>query len=286
MSPQRVWVLFASVCILICSPVLPSAQAQFSGGPKHKKQHAAQPKKSATPKKHRGKDDLKKFRDEAEKVLAPLTQNGRSAARHSRAGLTQARLEKRDKATVILYGRYDGPDSSKARKDLARIRTLKIDGSQPFNAALLSPPAPKNLAGSIPEFDLRNAKKLFGKDKALYTLQVAVYGKGNRSAASESDLKTFRKAAEQATVLLRRDGELAFYYHGSEMSIVTVGIFGQDDYDPLNKPGVESPAMVQAKQLHPLNLLNGKGIREYFRQTDGSSVDRLQPSQLVAVPDS
>ena len=212
MSLQRVWILFAAVGVLFCAPILPPAQAQFSGGPKHKKTHRTQPKKKETPKKHRSNDDLKQFRDEAEEVLAPLTQSGKSAGRgkvdtawsivivaftgenqaelarlgldkvRSRAGLAQARLEKRDKATVILYGRYPGPDSPKARKDLARIRALEIDGSQPFNAALLSPPAPKNLAGSIPEFDLRNAKKLFGKDKALYTLQIAVYGKSNRSA--------------------------------------------------------------------------------------------------------
>lgn len=278
------------------------------------------------PKKHRPKpppptspaNDLEQYRDEADKVLAPITGSptpnettdstgywsivivaftGETQAEAATLGLVKVRtegglpgayLEKRDKATVIAYGRYERPDDPRAKADLEMIRSMTTDNRRPFASALLTPPAPKHLAGSLPELDLRNAKKRFGKDRSLYTLQVAIYGRGDRSRATSDDIAAARKAAEEAAVILRRDGEFAFYYHAAERSMVTVGIFGQADHDPLNRPGIESPALLRARELHPLNLLNGQGIRERIpgAQGDGPEVYRLQPSSLVAVPDA
>ena len=286
----------------------PAALGQFRYPKKHR---------PATPKAPT--NNLEQYRDEADKVLAPITGSvvpedeaadlagywsivivaftGETQAEAATRGLVKARtegglpgayLEKRDKATVIAYGRYASPDDPRAQADLAMIRSMTTKGSRPFASALLTPPAPKHLAGSLPELDLRNAKKLFGKDKALYTLQVAIYGRGDRSQATSEDIATARKAAEEAAVILRRDGELAFYYHAAERSMVTVGIFGQADHDPLNRPGIESSALLRARERHPLNLLNGQGIRERIPGTQGTGPEnyRLQPSSLVAVPDS
>ena len=279
------------------------------------------------PKKHRPKpppptspaNDLEHYRDEADKVLTPITGSlvpddeatdltgywaivivaftGETQAEAATLGLVKVRtegglpgayLEKRDKATVIVYGRYESPDDPRAQADLEMIRSMTTDGRRPFASALLAPPAPKHLAGNLPELDLRNAKELFGKDKALYTLQVAIYGRGDRSRATSEDIAAARKAAEETAVILRRAGELAFYYHAAERSMVTVGVFGQTDYDPLNRPGIESTALLRARERHPLNLLNGQGIRERIpgAQGDGPEVYRLQPSSLVAVPDA
>jgi hypothetical protein len=273
------------------------------------------PKKDKTPAREKPDRDLKEYRDEADEVLAPLAGPG-EAARGSRdwtivivafvgegqaesaqlglakvqteAGLRDAYLERRDKATVIAYGHYPSPDDGAAQADLDRIRTLKVDGGTPFAAALLTPPSPEHLAGSLPELDLRNAKKLYGADKALYTLQVAIYGRPDRSPATDAEIGEYRKAAEEAAVLLRRDGELAFYYHAPERSMVTVGVFGPEDYDPRNRPGQESYPLILARERNPLNLLNGKGIRERIpgAQGDSEKAYRLQPSMLVAVPES
>lgn len=254
-------------------------------------------------------------RDEASRVLAPLTGEGAAGpsdaswsivllafggpnqealARQelslvvSRAGLVGAQVEKRDKATVIAYGRYEGAEDPRAQEDLERVRSMRVDGSRPFAAALLSPPSPSELSGSLPQLDLRNAKEIFGKDRALYTLQVAIYGRGDRSRASPEEVAEFRAAAERAAVLLRRDGDLAFYYHAHERSMVTVGVFGQEDYDPLRRQGLESYELMQARERHPLNLLNGKGIRERIPgfQGDGPEAFRLQRSKLVAIPEN
>ncbi len=269
--------------------------------------------KKQTPARQR---DLERFRDEAADVLAPLTAgsprgaNADTAAYWSivlvafagdtqaenaelglakvvtEAGLTGAFVEKRDRATVIAYGRYEGPNDPTAIADLERLRTMRVGGQRPFESALLAPPDPSHLKGSLPELDLRNAKELFGKDRALYTLQVAIYGRGDRSRSSPDEVAEFRKAAEQAAVLLRRDGDLAFYYHAAERSMVTVGVFGQDEYDPLHRQGIEGYELMQARERHPLNLLNGKGIRERIPGTkdDKRSSFRLQSSMLVAVP--
>lgn len=259
--------------------------------------------------------ELERYRDEAEAVLAPLGAGGGGEVGSAHwsivivafvgadqdaqarlgldkvrreAGLGGAYLEKRERATVIAFGQYPGPDDARAQADLERIRTLRVGGGTPFAAALLTPPSPRHLAGSLPELDLRNAKKLFGKDRALYTLQVGIYGRADRSAATREEIAEYRKAAEEAAVLLRRDGELAFYYHAPERSMVTVGVYGAEDYDPLNRPGVESTALMQARERHPLNLCNGQGIRERIpgAQGDSEKAYRLQPSMLVGVPDS
>lgn len=272
------------------------------------------PRKPKTTKPQR--QDLKELHDEASDILAPITSGAAAGESESAAhwsivlvaftgpdqagnaakGVAKARTEgrlpgayaeKRDKATVVAYGKYDGPDDPQGVADLERIRSMQIQGQKPFTGAMLVPPDPSHLAGSLPELDLRNAKKLLGKDKALYTLQVAIYGRGDRSPATPDEIAEYRKAAEEAAVILRRDGELAFYYHAAERSMVTVGVFGQDDYDPLNRPGIESPALMDARKRHPLNLLNGKGIRERIPVKEGTpEAFRMQPSMLVGVPES
>ncbi|HZW10375.1 MAG TPA: hypothetical protein VFF69_10770 [Phycisphaerales bacterium] len=300
MARHFVWHVYAAAAVAAIGVGRP-AFAQFYGK-----------KKDAPAEKPR---ELEKLREEGARVLAPLEGEAGAAASSSHwsivlatfwgekheeagrlglhkvraeAGLPGAYLETRDKATVIAYGRYESPSDPAAQADLARIRAVRVDGGAPFAAALLTPPAPEHLAGSLPELDLRNAKKQFGEDKALYTLQVAIYGRGDRSAATAEEVAEFRKAAEDAAVLLRRDGELAFYYHAPERSMVTVGIFGQEEYDPLNRPGIEGFGLIEARERHPLNLLNGKGIREKLPGVDESDPRawRMQPSMLVGVPES
>lgn len=310
MTTRNVWILYALAASLLAA-LAPDASAQYY---KKKKTNDTDTKAPAREKTDQRKD-LEDFRDEASEVLAPLARapgasagvdderwsiviiafTGESQDERARqglhkivtqAGLTAARVETRDKATVIAYGSYAGPDDPEAGADLDRIRTMRINGGTPFATAILSPPAPEHLAGSLPELDLRNAKALFGKDKALYTLQVGIYGRGDRSPASREEIAEYRALAEQAAVMLRRDGELAFYYHAPERSMVTVGVFNQDDHDPLRTPPTDSFELIETKQRHPLNLLNGRGIREHYRQKDGSPATRMQPSVLVAVPDA
>jgi hypothetical protein len=163
-----------------------------------------------------------------------------------------------------------------------------MDGQtvKPFSGAFLAPPT--EIHGTMPEFDLSNAKKLNG-DWVLYTLQVGVYSREDQKAATPAEMAEFRKTAEEAVVQLRREGEQAFYSHGPNRSMVTIGLFGTEDFDATSK--FESPALRALRKRFPYNLQNGMGIKQRFTVTDPKTgqqmkKERIQPSGLVQVPDS
>lgn len=223
--------------------------------------------------------------------------------------LADAKMERRGKSLVIFYGDYDGPESSKATADLERIRAIEVEGALPFARAYLAPPPDEALRGSIAEYDLRNVRQSAavralgaggaggaGKAKTLYTLQVGVYGNADGSAPKPDDLKEARAAAEKAAVQLRREGEMAFYYHAATLSSVTVGLFRAEELeskDPRAIPGqtVDTPELAMLRKLHPYNLLNGQGIvvrgagpGAAGKARGEEKTKNLQQSFLVEVP--
>lgn len=205
------------------------------------------------------------------------------------AGLAEAYAEPRGEATVIAFGRYADPASRQAQTDLARVRAATmLSGGEPrkvFASAFLAPPA--EIKGANADYDLRNARRLNGK-WALYTLQMGVYSREDRKAPSPSDLAEFRRTAEEAVAKLRREGEPAFYYHGPNRSMVTIGLFGEDDFDA-ERSMDKNPSLTALRQRFPYNLQNGLGIKQKFRITDPDSgrqvvKEKLQPSNLVGIP--
>jgi len=185
---------------------------------------------------------------------------------------------------LIVVGRYTDPDGDAAQRDLRKVRALDVDGRKPFTGAVLVPeidsaPADTRLA----RHDLRQAKKLYEGD-AVYTLQIGVYAREDERRPSSADLDSFRKAAEDAVTRLRREGEEAFFYHGPNGSMVTIGVFNDRDMDTSVVPPIESRRLIDARSRHPNNLLNGRGVRE-VRGDGGRGEPRLQPSRLVLIPD-
>jgi hypothetical protein len=191
-------------------------------------------------------------------------------------------MEQHGKSWVVAYGRYQDAADPAAVADLQRIKAIVINNQRPFAGAVLAPP--ENIPGSQPEFDLRQVRARMG-EWALYSLQVAVYSREDLGRPSPKELAEYRKAAEQAVVQLRREGDPAYYYHGTTSSMVTIGVFGADDFDP-TVPGVESPLLAKLRRKYPHNLLNGKAMRERIPGLPPNHPDpyRLQPSRLVAVP--
>ncbi len=173
-------------------------------------------------------------------------------------GLPDAFLQRRGPSTLIAYGRYTGPNDAEAQADLARIQGIQVNGAPAFSGAYLCPPYQGQLTAQLGEYDLRRAKTALGA-KALYTLQIGWYGREDLPKASEADLKDARKAAEEAAQNLRREGELAFFFHGPNRSMVTVGVFDSTDFDPVQQPGIESARLRDLRKRHPLNLYNGAG---------------------------
>lgn len=200
-------------------------------------------------------------------------------------GLTEAYIALRDKRPIIAYGRFDDPAEPEAQAGLKRVRETNISGMTPFGAAMLIPPAAQRTGSETDELNLRSIRDRLTKSEAAYTLQVGVYARPDMARPTAEELTIFQREAERAARQLRADGEVAFYYHGPNMSMVTVGVFSEDDHDGETQPPIESIRLRQARQKHPHNLLNGQGIKETVRTGTGGSAQRLQASRLVAIPD-
>ncbi|MCC6968815.1 MAG: hypothetical protein IT434_01210 [Phycisphaerales bacterium] len=194
-------------------------------------------------------------------------------------GMDDAFVTTRGQSFMVAYGRYDGPDSSKAKNDLQRIRATEIDGQRPFVSSFLIPPPKAALAGSTPELDLLNARRMYGPG-AKYTLQVGRYARNDFAPPRDSERQEFRKLAEDAAAKLRKDGEQAFYYHGDTMSLVTVGLFGDADLARKDRPA--SARLRDLQTRFPNNLLNGAGVR--IRRPGEAGEGQLAPSVVVATP--
>lgn len=200
-------------------------------------------------------------------------------------GLTDAYIALRDKRPVIAFGRYDDPADPEAQAGRRRVRETNISGMNPFGAAMLIPPAAQRTGSATDELNLRSVRERLTKAEAAYTLQIAVYARPDMGRPTSEELATFQREAERAARQLRAEGEVAFYYHGPNMSMVTVGVFSEDDHDGETQPPIESIRLRQARQKHPYNLLNGQGIKETVRTGTGGSAQRMQTSRLVAIPD-
>lgn len=190
-----------------------------------------------------------------------------------------------DRPPLILYGRYTDPASSRVQADLKRIRAMEVEGRTPFASAVVLPVGEQARPDDRQaQYDLRRVKKTFGKE-AVYTLQIGVYAREDSRRPSQEDLAAFRRAAEQAVERLRREGDQAFFYHGPNGSMVTVGVFNDSDLDTSVTPPIESRRLAELKSRHPHNLLNGRGVRETVPTGEARSEPRIQESRLVLIPD-
>lgn len=188
----------------------------------------------------------------------------------SDAGRSDVFIRTTQRGAAIVAGSYSSPESPEARADLEAIRAHVVRGTRPFSQAFFAPPKEPVDPGRIPELNLLAAKQTFGRDKE-YTLQIAFY-----QSKKPDDAK---RAAEQAALQLRRDGELAFYYHGPTMSLVTVGLFTDRDFDQALRP--RNPAILALQERYPYNLHNG----EYpIIERRPGQPETKQPSRMVAVP--
>ena len=192
--------------------------------------------------------------------------------RESDPMLREAFVADRGDRSVVLLGEHVSPSSREALSQLERVRSLRIEGDRPFRTAFFVPPT----ATQTDDLDLRRARQAYG---AEYTLQVGAYGRADAKPLTEKELREVRESAEEAVRRLRREGELAFYYHGTSLSMVTVGAFRQAD---LEQGSMELEAL---RQRFPHNLLNGAGIRQRV-MTETGETWVLQPSFPVAVPES
>lgn len=190
------------------------------------------------------------------------------------SGLESAFILSRGERSIVCIGKVTSPSTAEADALLARVRNVRDEGTKPFAKAFYMPPTGE----ASSDLDLRSVPGNYGKN-AIYTLQIGAYGRTDGRAPTEKDVAEARKKAEEAAADLRRQGELAFYYHGPSMSMVTVGVFGERDIQ-----GSFSLELRDVMERFPHNLVNGQGVSQTVTTTDGRQEQILQPSFPVLIP--
>lgn len=204
-------------------------------------------------------------------------------------GFEGARVEQRGRGSVVSMGAFGSPADEGAQRELARARGALVEGRRAFPGAFLAPPNVTDVPpGALERFDLRRAREEFG-DRARYTLQIGVYESKKREES--------KKAAEDAASRLRREGEPAYFFHGAERSMVTVGAFTEREAEaflaraPGQKTGAGSSELWEWFRRHPENLLNGNltlvekvSASETKRGKRAADAGRTQASFLVEIP--
>lgn len=178
-----------------------------------------------------------------------------------KAGVKQVWMEESQGTTNLYAGQFRTRSEADAKEALERIEKLELNNRRVFKDAEFAP-----LAGDVAPadpFDLNGYPH-------RYSLQIAVY--------DPNFGKHFRDAAEQAVHTLREEGVEAYYYHGPNRSLVTVGLFTDRDF--VWRPDGQrayGPAVTALQERYPNNLLNGRTIEESI---EGQSIG-AQPSFLV-----
>lgn len=211
---------------------------------------------------------------------ARATQNILKSVRSS--GIPEATVRPLGEGAAVVAGNFESPSAPEAQQLLKRVKELVVDGQRPYAGAYLVPPQAAVIRGSIPEWDLRNARQRY--PGVEYTLQINIYTNPNgRPTAGE--LREFRKAAEDAVRTLRKDGNDAFYFHDQAGSTVTVGLFTQQEIDEgySLRPGA-GKGLRELQQKFPHGLVNGGGMKEKGVDSQGRPTESLRPSFLVRVP--
>lgn len=198
------------------------------------------------------------------------------------SGMRGAWADSTSRGSIVHYGQYSSPDSAAAQADLKKIKAIQYEGRLPFSRSYLALIRSRTAAGGASPMNLVHARAYLPDQDAVYSLQVGVYEpeKGDRTV----DLSDCRKMAENAARQLRAQGELAFFYHGPNRSMVCVGVFGADAVDPDTK--LYSPEIMALQERFPNNAFNGRALVETWIPAKGSrAVKRTQSSFLVRVPE-
>ena len=162
-------------------------------------------------------------------------------------------------SSVLYYGKYPSAQDKQARADLAQVRRLMRDGIVPRDPNLGGALVPVNLSqpsGEIGELDLRSVpvRRSDEGEELVYTLQIGFYESRTRQEA--------RDAAEQAARALRSEGVEAYYFHGPNLSMLTVGTFGEDGAMQDGQRFVYSQEVQDIQRDFPYNMVNGRQLLE------------------------
>ncbi len=167
---------------------------------------------------------------------------------------------------AVLRGRYDSPDMQQAQDDLHLVRQMEIESVKRFEKAQMVPFGQAAQNAVMPA-DLAQFAGMAG-----YTLQVAVFDPAGGPR--------YREAAEAYCRQLREKNEQAYFYHGPNRSMVTIGLFDESDMIQAGALKQYGPRVREVQQRFPHNLVNGSTVVE----SAGGQMIGDQPSSLVHLP--
>lgn len=193
--------------------------------------------------------------------------------------LTSARVHQTDDGSMVVYGRYDGPDDERAQDDLREIKSIKINDRPVFPRAFLS--RISSGADARSPYALMNVRRQYPNTDPLYTLQVAVWGDFGSGQLPREEI---RRQAEAYVLELRAQGHEAYVHHSKAqtLSIVTIGLFDHRAFDA--KAGIDSPELRRVKEQFPVHLVNGEELNEPIDPRRPAAGTRVQTPRLVKVP--
>ena len=172
-------------------------------------------------------------------------------------------LENGPDQTHVYRGRYSDPGGVDATEALRQTRMVQLGDTRPYTSASLIPLGPQARGGADP-LDLR-------RHTGMLSLQIGFY--------DDAFGRGYREAAQEAARELRAQGEEAYYYRGPHRSMVTIGLFTEDDFVQQGVQSVYGPRIKELQARFPYNLGNGRTLIEKIQ---GKHVGE-QPSFLVRV---
>lgn len=181
--------------------------------------------------------------------------------------------------SVVMWGRFDGPRDPQAKPSIDQVKKLVLGDARPFQRAMLAR-LEQSSDEEIGPYDLRQVRRQNPNVRVIYTLQIAAW---SDLGSGTMRFQQISKDAEDYCRKLRADGVDAWYFHDADQltSIVTVGAFGGNAYDPQST--LYAPEVEAYRKRFPVSLLNGA---ELLIKADPSRPDATvpQPSRLVEVP--
>jgi len=183
--------------------------------------------------------------------------------------------------SMVLYGRYDGPDDPAAKKDLKWVHSLKGGNRTVFPKAFLSRISADQNVRELPPEALMSVRRLYPDANPMYTLQVAVWGEFGGGSLSPEEVR--RQAAAYARKL-RTQRHQAYYHHDDRtgLSMVTVGLFDHTAIDA--QSGLLSPEVEKLMEKFPVHLVNGETLNVMIDRRRPRMGTRIQRPKLVLVP--
>lgn len=191
-------------------------------------------------------------------------------------GRRDVRVSRQRSGYAVVLGSYDTPGDPAAQRDLEFVKSFEVDGRRPYPQAHMMPPGQRaeELAPATPgareEWNLATVSRSLGGE-AGFTLQIGVFESVDRNQAMQ--------AAENWTRELRGEGEEAYFYHGRSASMVSLGVFGKEDWDALFD--VAAPHVRELQRRFPTLRLERMDDRRRNRAAEPDT----RPSMLVIIPE-